>query len=204
PMTEPARLASWRPGPTRDRILDYLGAIGDVPVADRVAYLDNDGTMWCERPRYIQLDVFVDALRHRAADDPTLAQRPELDAVLRSDTVAMGDIGLAKIAVALAGLFDGVSPREFGAAVDAFVEGYRHPDLDVPVADLVYQPMLELLGELRAHDFTVGIVTGGGTEFVRRVSTPLYRVPPNLVVGTLIGYEFVRDDHDRPGLRRTV
>jgi hypothetical protein len=63
--------------------------------------------------------------------------------------------------------------------------------------------MLELLDELRALDFTIGIVTGGGTEFVRRLSDDLYGVPPELVVGTLIGYEFVRED-DRPVLRRTI
>lgn len=199
-----ARLSSWRPGATRDAIIDYFDGIGDVPISDRVAYVDNDGTMWCERPRYIQLDFFVDVLRQRAAEQPALADRPEFDAVLRGDPVAMGEIGLAKIAVALAGLFDGDSPREFGAAVDRFLDGYRHPDLDVPVASLVYQPMLELIDELRAHDFTVGIVTGGGTEFVRRVSDPLYGVPPQLVVGTLIGYEFDRDDDGRPVLRRTV
>ena len=203
-MTNKERLPSWRPGPTRNAIIDYLDGIGDVPTEDRVAYVDNDGTMWCERPNYIQLDFFLEALRHRTADDPTLAQRPEFDAALQGDPVAMGEIGLARIAVALAGLFDGRSPREFSAAVDEFLEHYRHPDLDVPVASLVYQPMLELVDELRAHDFTVGIVTGGGTEFVRRLSGPLYGVPPHLVVGTLIGYEFGRDDADRPVLRRTV
>lgn len=198
------RLPSWRPGATRDAILNYLDGIGDVPIEDRVAYVDNDGTMWCERPHYIQLDFFVDVLRHRAADDPALARRPEFDAVLRGDAAAMGEIGLATIAVALAGLFDGDSPVEFRAAVDGFLYRYRHPDLGVPVAGLVYQPMLELIDALWAHDFTVGIVTGGGTEFVRRISGPLYGVPPNLVVGTLIGYELARDDNDRPVLHRTV
>lgn len=203
-MTDSERLPSWRPGAARDAIVDYLDAIGDVPIEERVAYLDNDGTMWCERPNYVQLDFFVDALRRKAGDDATLAARPEFDAVLRGDPVAMGEVGLAKIAVALAGLFDGHSPHEFGAAVDEFLDRYRHPDLHAPVAALVYQPMLELVDELRAHDFAVGIVTGGGTEFVRRVSGALYGVPPHLVVGTLIGYEFVRDDDGRPLLRRTV
>jgi phosphoserine phosphatase len=124
--------------------------------------------------------------------------------VLDNDVAAMGEIGLAKIAVALAGLFDGQTPDEFGAAVDSFVERYRHPKLDLPIGSLVYRPMLELLHELRAHDFTIGIVTGGGTEFVRRVSLGLYGVPPERVVGTLIGYELARDDQDRPVLHRTV
>lgn len=64
--------------------------------------------------------------------------------------------------------------------------------------------MLELIDELRAHAFTVGIVTGGGTEFVRRVSASLDGVSPERVVGTLIGYEFCRDTGGRPLLRRTV
>jgi phosphoserine phosphatase len=199
----PDRLPSWRSGAARDAIIGFLDGVGDVPVEQRVAYLDNDGTMWCERPRYIQLDFLVDTLRRRAADDPALAERPELAAVLTDDVKAMGELGLERIAVALAGLFDGLTPAEFADAVDAFVERYRHPSLEVPAARLVYQPMLELLDELRAHDFTVGIVTGGGTEFVRRISPQLYGIPPERVVGTLIGYEFTRED-GRPTLRRTV
>jgi phosphoglycolate phosphatase-like HAD superfamily hydrolase len=198
------RLPSWRPGPVRDAIITYLDGLDDVPTADRVAYFDNDGTLWCERPGYVQLDFFVDELRRRADHDPSLRARREFDAVLRGDPVAMGEVGLEKIAMALAGLFDGIGPAEFASIVDDFVERYRHPLLGVPITGLVYQPMLELLGELRALDFTVGIVTGGGTEFVRRISEPLYGVPPELVVGTLIGYELDRDEAGRPSLRRTV
>ncbi len=198
------RLPSWRPGPTRDAIMGFLDGIGDVPAHDRVAYVDNDGTMWCERPGYIQFDFFVDALRIRVGADPALADRPEFDAVLRTDMAAIGEIGLERVAVALAGLFDGATPAAFAAAVDDFLERYRHPVLGLPVRSLVYQPMLELLDELRAHDFTVGIVTGGGTEFVRAVAAQLYDVTPELVVGTLIGYEMARDGDGRPELHRTV
>ena len=69
---------------------------------------------------------------------------------------------------------------------------------------MIYQPMLELLDELRARDFTIGIVTGGGTEFVRQVSKRCYGVEPGMVVGTLIGYTFDRDDAGRPVVRRTI
>ena len=93
---------------------------------------------------------------------------------------------------------------EFGAAVDAFLDHYRHRTLDTPLHGVIYQPMLELLDELRARDFTVGIVTGGGTEFVRQVSKRCYGVEPGMVVGTLIGYEFDRDDAGKPVVRRTI
>ena len=63
--------------------------------------------------------------------------------------------------------------------------------------------MLELIAELRRRDFTVGIVTGGGTEFVRAISDDLYGVPAELVVGTLIGYDVSRDGQGPPVIRRT-
>jgi hypothetical protein len=198
------RLPSWRPGAARDALIAFLDRSRDLPVDDRVAYLDNDGTLWCEKPDYVQLDFFVDALRQRAADDPSIADQAEYAAVLSGDMAKVGEIGLPRVAGALAALYDGLTPQEFGAAVDEFLGRYRHRTLGVPVSGLVYQPMLELLDELRAHDFAIGIVTGGGTEFVRQFSRSLYGVEPGMVVGTLIGYEFDRDDAGRPTLRRTV
>jgi phosphoserine phosphatase len=198
------RLPSWRPGATRDAVLAFLDDLDSVPVDARVAYVDNDGTMWCEKPTYVQLDFFVDALQQRVADEPALGDRPEFAAVLSGDMAAIGEIGLAKVAGALAALFDGQTPEEFGAAVDDFLGRYRHRTLGVPLQGVIYQPMLELLDELHARDFTVGIVTGGGTEFVREVSKRCYGVEPGMVVGTLIGYAFDRDDAGRPVVRRTV
>ena len=198
------RLPSWRPGATRDAVLAFLENIDSVPVDERVAYIDNDGTMLCEKPTYVQFDFFVDALQQRVAADAALAERPEFAAVLSGDMAAIGEIGLAKVAGALAALFDGQTPDEFGDAVDDFLERYRHKTLGCGLAGVIYRPMLELLHELRAHDFTIGIVTGGGTEFVRQVSRRWYAVEPGMVVGTLIGYRFDRDAHGRPVVRRTI
>ena len=152
----------------------------------------------------MQFDFFVDALQQRVAVEPGLAERPELAAVLEGDMTAVGEIGLARVAGALAALFDGQTPDEFSAAVDAFLDSYRDGTLNAPLHGVIYQPMLELLDELRAHDFTIGIVTGGGTEFVRQVSKRCYGVEPGMVVGTLIGYQFDRDDAGKPVVRRTI
>jgi hypothetical protein len=197
------RLPSWRPGSTRDALLEFLDRSLGIPVDDRVAYLDNDGTMWCEKPTYVQFEFFVDALQQHVAADPAVAERPEFAAVLDGDLVRIGQLGLARVASALAALFDGDTPEAFGVAVDDFLARYRHRTLGVPIERTVYQPMMELLHELRAHDFAVGIVTGGGTDFVRQFSHSLYGVEPGMVVGTLIDYRFDRDDAGRPIVRRT-
>jgi phosphoserine phosphatase len=199
-------LPSWRPGSTRNAIEAFLAAAEEVPVTDRVAYFDNDGTLWCERPSYVQLDFFLDALRTRVHDDPSIGERAEFAALLGGDRSAVAGIGLERIALALAGLFEGMTPEEFAAAAREFMDRAVHPTLGRPTRSMTYQPMLELITELRRSDFTVGIVTGGGTEFVRAISEDLYDVPAELVVGTLIDYDVGRDARDPGGppvIRRT-
>ena len=63
--------------------------------------------------------------------------------------------------------------------------------------------MQELLAALRELDFTIAVVTGGGTEFVRGISQDLYGVPPERVVGTLVEYDY-SDEGDRPVLLRST
>jgi haloacid dehalogenase-like hydrolase len=196
-------LPSWRRGSTRDALEAFLAAAAEVPVVDRVAYFDNDGTLWCERPTYIQFDFFLDALRKHVAADPAIGERAEFAALLSGGQAAVAGIGLERIALALAGLFEGLTPQEFISAAREFMGRAAHPTLGRPARSVTYQPMLELLAELRRRDFTVGIVTGGGTEFVRAISDDLYGVPAELVVGTLIGYDVSRDGDGPPVIRRT-
>ena len=125
-MTE--MLPSWRPGATRDALLAFLERAETVPVEDRVAYFDNDGTLWCERPTYVQYDFFVDALRQRVAEDPALAERDEFAALLGGDPAAIEALGLPRIAAALAGLFEGQTPQQFAAVAQEFMSPGRAPD----------------------------------------------------------------------------
>ena len=184
-------LASWRPGATRDALLAFLEASSEVPEEQRVACFDNDGTLWCERPTYVQFDFLLDALKTAVHADPSLAEQPEFAALLSGDQAAIGQIGLERIALALTGLFQGASPEEFTARVRDFLTTASHSTLGRPLRSNTYVPMLELVAELRRRDFSVFIVSGGGTEFVRAVSQELYGVPPEAVVGSLIDYDFV-------------
>lgn len=202
-MTTVDLLPSWRPGTARDDLVTFLDAVLEVHPEDRVACFDNDGTLWCERPSYVQLDFFVDALRARVAEEPEVARVPELAALLAHDEQALAEVGLERVALALTSLFAGTSPEDFVARVREFMSRAEHPTLGRPLRTVVYQPMLELVAALRARDVTVTIVTGGGTEFVRAISQQLYGVPPQSVVGTLIDYDYGRDHLGVPRLRRS-
>jgi len=203
-VSETPLLPSWRAGATRDAIIAFLDVAETLPVDDRVAAFDNDGTLWCEKPTYLQYDFFEDALRDAARSDPTEHERPEYAAILDGDQATMNEIGLERIAASLAELFAGIEAEEFTARARAFMHRANHRVLGLPVLRTAYQPMLELLDELRRREFTIFIVTGGGTEFVRSISQELYGVAPEAVVGTLIGYEWVRRHDGHPTLRRTA
>jgi len=104
--------------------------------------------------------------------------------------------------LALIELHAGITPEVFEARVRAFFAVARHAERDVPVSQMRYRPMLELIGELRARHFDVYVVTGSGLEFTRAVSNEYFGVKPEGVVGSQVGYELVRDD-GVPRLLRT-
>ena len=199
-----AMLPSWNDGATKQAIVDFLAAARGVPVADRVAVLDNDGTLWCEKPNYPQLEFLLGELARAVGADPSLAAREEYRALIEGDTAAQSELGLERIALALIELCAGISPEEFDASVRAFFDTARHRDRGVPLAEIRYQPMLELLDELRRAEFDVFIVTGGGTEFVRAIGDEFYGVAPERVLGTQASYDFVRDGDGRAGLIRNA
>lgn len=194
-------LPSWREGSTRAALLEFLAATDDIPYERRLAVFDNDGTLWCEKPNYPQLEFFAWALRKAAKERPALLAVPELAALAAADMGAMVDLGLDRVALAVMSLFEMQEPEVFEAQVHAFFDEERHPSgqrFDV----MVYQPMLELMGELAARGFTNCIVTGGGTEFVRAISRQVYGVDQERVVGTLVTYVLIERD-GRPTLVRT-
>jgi hypothetical protein len=51
---------------------------------------------------------------------------------------------------------------------------------------MAYQPMHEVLAYLKANDFKVFIVSGGGIEFLRVWAESVYGVPPENVIGSSI------------------
>jgi phosphoserine phosphatase len=202
-MTDPnALLPSWRPGPARDALVSFLEHSDELAPIDRVAVFDNDGTLWCEKPLYPQLGFFLHELAKAVADDPALAEREEYAALIANDQRRVTELGLPRVGMALNELFVGMSPDEFTERSVEFLFGTPHPSGHSRYADAIYLPMLELLDALRMHGFATFIATGGGTEFVRAVSHDLYAIPPEAVVGTLVGYEY-RTVDGAPALVRT-
>ena len=193
-------LDSWNEGPARTAILQFVDRVSEeggtdyVPPTERVAVLDNDGTLWCERPTYIQALFVFARLRAAVEARPELAEQPVVKALLAGDLAAAQQFGMEAIAGVLLELDAGRTTEEFARDAADWLAAAKHPRFGVPFRELTYPPMLELMDLLRARGFRVFIVTGGGVEFVRAVGDELYGVPTDDVVGSAVQVEFERRD----------
>ena len=90
-------LDSWHDGPAKSAIVDFVdrvtaqGGPDFVASEERVAVFDNDGTLWCEKPAYIQLDFLVRRLAEQAAADVSLKDKQPYQAAALGDLSWFGD-----------------------------------------------------------------------------------------------------------------
>lgn len=182
-------LPSWNEGDTKTAIIAFVDGVTDedsedfVPVHDRVAVFDNDGTLWCEKPT-VQAAFALERLRAMLPEHPDWQDRQPYKAALEGDTHYLKEAGMSAIMELLAASHTGVTQREFRKMVTGFFATAEHPDLGVPYTKVGYLPMRELLDHLRANDFEVYICSGGGIYFMRIVAEEMYGVPPENVIGS--------------------
>ena len=185
-------LPSWNDGPTKQAIVSFVEKVTDkegkdyVAPGDRIATFDNDGTLWIEQPMYVQLAFVLDRVKALAPEHPEWKDQQPFKAVLEDDTKTLAASGEKGVAQLVAATHAGMSPAEFQKIVGDWLATAEQPRFKRKYTQLVYQPMLELLSYLRQNGFTTYIVSGGGIEFVRNFSEPVYGIPPAQVVGSSI------------------
>jgi phosphoserine phosphatase len=188
-------LSSWRDTAVRKAIVDFVERVcEEVPVEERVAVFDNDGTLWCEKPMPIQLDFILRRLAGMAEADRSLRDRQPWKAAFERDYAWLGAVvaqhyagdetNVRTLAGGILAAYDGISVEDFEALAGAFIRNTQHPTLGRPYVDCAYAPMVELLGYLDAHGFSNYIVSGGGRDFMRPISHDVYGIPRERVIGS--------------------
>lgn len=189
-------LPSWQDGPAKRAILAFVTEVTDaggpalVPPAERIAVFDNDGTLWVEQPMYTQLAFALDRVKAVAPGHPEWQTEQPFKAVLDRDLATLGKAGMAGLMQIVTATHAGMTSDEFAAIAGDWIGTARHPRFERPYTQLVYQPMLELLGYLRSSGFETFIVSGGGTDFIRPWSEQVYGIPPERVIGSQIAERF--------------
>jgi phosphoserine phosphatase len=183
-------LPSWTNGDSKQRIVDFVTRVTDssrasfVPANERVATFDNDGTLWSEKPTYFQLLFILERVKVMADDHPEWSQTQPFKAVIEDDWATLGAAGAEGLAALAVATQTGITTQKFQSIVQDWAENSRHPVTGKLYTEMVFQPMLELIDYLKANDFKVFIVSGGGLEFIRPWTDSVYGIPPHQVVGS--------------------
>ena len=195
-------LESWNDGLAKSAIVDFVERVTSdgpdfVAPEERVAVFDNDGTLWCEKPMYIQLDFLLRRFKQQAEEDPSLRDQQPYKAAYSGDLQWLGDAvtkhyqgddtDLKPLMGAILRAHHEITVEEHAGRVNAFFADAKHPTLGRPYTSCGYTPMVELLRYLESNAFTCYIVSGGGRDFMRPVTHGLYGIPPERVVGSSVG-----------------
>jgi phosphoglycolate phosphatase-like HAD superfamily hydrolase len=205
----PERLSQWNDTPARQAILDFLAAVTTpggpdfVPPAERIATFDNDGTLWLEKPLYIQLQHGLHAIGKLAAEKPEVRDRQPFKAVFEKDMGWLGKVaadfargdqsGVITLASGMSAAFAEISVEAFEANVLEFLSNAQDARFKKPYKQLTYQPMVELIHTLQANGFQVYITTGGGRDFVRAVCEEIYNIPRSMTIGSSVTFKYGED-----------
>jgi len=193
-------LASWNEGAAKQAIIDFVhrvtteGSPDFVPVPERIATFDNDGTLWCEEPLPVQLFFVLDRVKALAPQHPEWRTTEPFASVLKNDlkgVAAGGERGLLDIIMAT---HTGMTTVEFEQIVTDWIATAKNPKTGKLFAQMTFQPMLELLTYMRVNGFKTYIVSGGGVEFMRPWAQRVYGIPPEQVVGSSVKTKFEMRD----------
>jgi len=205
-------LVSWSENsPTKSAITEYVQSVTNensedfIPVEDRIAVFDEDGTILTEgtdtatvlgvavafyRVEELIKDGKIDegdalydnyrALQQQLADDPELSKS-----------------GTDLLYAVMGGAFEGMPVEDYITYVSDFMAS-KHPNFDMTWSDAFYQPMLELITYLEDNDFTVYIVSGSERTTLWGANKGILDLPYSQIIGSdinLYGSTQFQDSH---------
>jgi hypothetical protein len=194
-------LPSWNEGTAKKAIIDFInkttkeGSADFIPVSDRIACFDNDGTLWSEQPLYFQFVFALDRVKTLASQHPEWKSKQPFKGLLEGDmksVMAGGERALMEIVVAT---HSGMTTNQFEKATRDWMATARHPKTGKRYDEMIFLPMVELLRYLRDNNFKTFIVSGGEEAFMCPWVDQAYGIPCEQVIGTTmkIVYEVVND-----------
>jgi phosphoserine phosphatase len=202
----PDPLPTWRDGPGKQRILDFVrdvstpGGPDYVTPAARIAVFDDDGTLWPEKPGPQGLFA-LDRLRTLAPLHPEWSQQMPFRAALELQGKYLQEADDASVFQLLAVAHAGRTQAAFRDDAREWLGTARHPRFQQGWTQLAYAPMRELLNHLRANGFHNFIVSTGSVEIARILAAETYGIPGDDVIGSGV-VTTLREEDGRLVLRR--
>jgi hypothetical protein len=192
----------WNDGPVKSSILTFIKTVTDesnpafIPVEDRVAVTDMDGTFLLEKPNPVNFDVVIRMMMDQITANPALAQKQPYKAIHENDwayfdTLKYDENGIYSI---LTTATDGYTEDQYRDYILNYYNTVRDKRFDKPYNQLVFAPMVQLFRYLQENQFGIYIVSGSDPMFTRTLCEKSAGIPVRNVTGTTILTKWVETD----------
>ena len=179
----------------KKELIEYVKAVTTkdsqdfIPVEDRIAVFDLDGTLACETdPCYFDHCIYY----YRVMEDPNYKDKAsdfekEVAAEVKQfmDTGVSAPDSMVHHGKGVASAFKGVTPEEFVDYVAEYAKTPAPGYNGMTRGEAFYKPMLEVIEFLKENDFTVYVVSGTDRFIVRGLvkASPL-DLPDRQLIGS--------------------
>jgi hypothetical protein len=193
-------LPSWNEGSAKIAILSFVANVTNesnqdyVEPVERIATFDNDGTLWCEYPDYVQSRFMFDRVKDMAPEHPEWNDTEPFRSILSGERFASSNFTAKEAMQIYITTSSNLTADEYMSLARDWLNRSKNPHFGLPYTKCVYKPMLELLSYLRDEGFKIYIVTGGDEDFVRAFSDEVYGVPPEQVIGSAFKLRFIENN----------
>ncbi|MBO6203474.1 MAG: haloacid dehalogenase-like hydrolase [Selenomonas sp.] len=157
-----------------------------IPVEDRIAVFDLDGTLICETtPSYFEWMMYLE----RALNDPTFTPKAEDREYAKVVKKAIYETGIPgdmerKEAKSQASVFAGMTLPEYEAYVKKFMETPAEGMNNLKRGDSFYLPMVEVVSYLNANKFKIFVVSGSDRQALRILTDGIMPIEKDNIIGT--------------------
>lgn len=193
-------LPSWNEGAAKTAIINFVANVTNtsspnyVEPAERIATFDNDGTLWCEYPDYVQSLFMLDRIRDMAPEHPEWNDTEPFRSILSGEKFATSNFSAIESMQIYVAISANLTPEECIGLASDWLSRSNNSELGMPHTSCAYKPMLELMSYLRDEGFKTYIVTGGDEDFVRSFSEEAYAIPPEQVIGSAFKLQYVENN----------
>ena len=192
----------WNDGPVKESILTFINTVTDetnpafIPVPDRVAVTDMDGTFLLEKPFPVNFDVIIRMMMEQIAGNPALAQKQPYKAIHEQDWAYFDTLGYDENGVfsLLRNATGGYTEDQYRDYIHNYYKTVTDKRFNKPYNQLVFAPMVQLYRYLQDNQFEIYIVSGSDPQFTRTLCEESAGIPVQNVTGTTILTQWVETD----------
>jgi phosphoserine phosphatase len=192
----------WNDGPVKTSILTFVKTVSDeanpafIPVPDRVAVTDMDGTFLLEKPMPVNMDVIIRLMMDQIAGNPSLALKQPYKAINEQDWTYFDTLGYDENGVfsLLRNATEGYTEDQYRDYILNYYKTVTDKRFNKPYNQLVFAPMVQLFRYLQENQFEIYIVSGSDPMFTRTLCEESAGIPVQNVTGTTILTQWVETD----------